>query len=266
MQPDAWLPVVVLGPYLTVAVLERFPALRFKPSSFLRGFFGTDLIWFAITLGIPLLARPHIGDLALPAGAAFWEGLPLPVSAGLALITYDGVTFGVHVLLHRFDALWKIHKVHHSSITLDWLATSRQHALEGLLRNVPAQAVLFLVGFPLEAIVIALGGYVGSAVLGHGNLRLNLRWLEPLFITPRLHRCHHVPATVDRNFATVFSFWDRLAGSLVVRDTETSEPLGVPGELRSYPQPFHRALLEPFRRNLGATPRREPNERSVGGR
>ncbi len=262
MQPAAWLPVVVLGLYLMVAVLERFPALRFKPSRFLRPFFSTDQIWFGVTLGIPLLARPHIEDLAPPVGAALWEGLPLPVSVGLALITYDGVAFGVHVLLHRFDALWKIHKVHHSSITLDWLATSRQHALEGLLRNVPAQAVLFLVGFPLEAIMTALGIYVGFAVLGHGNLRLNLRWLEPLFITPRLHRCHHVPATTDRNFATVFSFWDRLAGSLVARDTETSEPLGVPGELHSYPQLFHRALLEPLRRNLGGTSRPELNERA----
>ncbi len=50
--------------------------------------------------------------------------------------------------------------------------------------------------------------------------------------------------------------------SLVARDTETSEPLGVPGELHRYPQPFHRALLEPLRRNLGGTSRPELNERA----
>lgn len=247
MQPAALLPIIILGTYLSIAALERFPALRFAESPFFRRWFGTDLTWQLFTLGIPLLARPLLTEFSSPALTATWERLPFAVTALAAVLLYDGAAFSIHVLLHRFDTLWTIHKVHHSSRTLDWLATTRQHLMEGFLRNVPTQAVLFLAGFPLEAIVVALGVYASFAVLGHSNLRLRLRWIEPLFVTPRIHRRHHVPETTDKNFGTIFTLWDRLAGSLVVRDTSIDEPLGVPDEVETYPQSFRGALTEPFR-------------------
>ena len=159
MQPVTLLPFLILGVYLSVALLERFAALRFAPSPFFRRWFGTDLTWQLFTLGIPLLARPQLSELASPALSARWEGLPFAATALAAVVLYDAVAFAIHVLLHRFDTLWTLHKVHHSSRTLDWLATTRQHVLEGLLRNIPSQALLFLAGFPLEAVVIALGVY-----------------------------------------------------------------------------------------------------------
>ena len=89
--------------------------------------------------------------------------------------------------------------------------------------------------------------YVVFAALGHSNLRLDLALLEPLFITPRLHRIHHVLETTEKNLGTVFSFWDRLAGRLVVHPVEPWDALGVPGEEQTYPQTWWRQLLEPFR-------------------
>ena len=258
MPPLALLPVLVLGVYLSVALLERFAALRFTPSPFFRRWFGTDLTRQLFTLGIPVLARPLLTEFASPALSARWETLPFAVTVFAAVVLYDGVAFTIHVLLHRFDTLWTIHKVHHSSRTLDWLATTRQHLLEGLLRNIPSQALLFLAGFPLEAIVVALGVCAAFAVLGHANLRVNLRWLEPLFVTPRIHRRHHVPETTEKNFGTIFTLWDRLAGSLVARDTSAEEQLGVPDEVTSYPQSFRRALLEPLCQLLSLRDRAEP--------
>jgi sterol desaturase/sphingolipid hydroxylase (fatty acid hydroxylase superfamily) len=246
-MPTALLPLLVLGAFLGVACLERVRALRFVSSAFLRPWFGTDLIWQLFALGVPMLARPWLAQYVPPGVIESWREVPLVVSAATAIVLHDGVACAIHVLLHRFDVLWAVHKVHHSSRTLDWLATTRQHVLEGLARSVPAQAVLLFAGLPLEAVSAAIGVYAIFAVLGHSNLRVNLRWLEPLFVTPRIHRRHHVPETTQNNFGTTFSIWDRLMGSLVVRDTSPDEALGVPGEVESYPQSFRRALLEPLR-------------------
>src|SRR5262249_3332864 len=79
------------------------------------------------------------------------------------------------------------------------------------------------------------------------NLRLPFHRLEWLFITPRLHRVHHVPTSSLHNYATIFSFWDRAMGSLRRRDTPAGAVLGVPGEVETFPQSFGKAFREPAR-------------------
>lgn len=242
----------ILGVYGVVALLERIPALRFKPSPLLRPFFATDVGWYAATVGVTILFGPVFegasqlrGSLGIPGFEAL--ALPFPLLVFSALVLYDLGQFLGHVLLHRFELLWRLHKVHHSSRTLDWLATTRGHTGEHFFRSLPTQAVLYGLGLPFQAIAIAIVIYVVFAALGHSNLRLNLAFLEPLFITPRLHRLHHVLETTEKNLGTVFSFWDRLAGRLVVRTATPDDTLGVPGEEQTYPQTWWPQLREPFR-------------------
>jgi sterol desaturase/sphingolipid hydroxylase (fatty acid hydroxylase superfamily) len=83
-------------------------------------------------------------------------------------------------------------------------------------------------------------------VSNHSNLGVNLRWAEAVFVAPRLHRRHHVPATMQNNFAAIFTLWDRLFGTFVRRDTSTAERYGVPGEIDSYPQQFGAAFRQPL--------------------
>jgi sterol desaturase/sphingolipid hydroxylase (fatty acid hydroxylase superfamily) len=244
--------MAILGIYAVVALLERSAALRFVESRFWRPYILTDASWYLSAAALTIVFGPFLERLS---SAPAMLGLPtladsrLPpwVLVVVAVVLYDVGAFACHVLLHRLGWLWRLHKVHHSSRVLDWLATTRAHAAEHLFRNLPTQGGLFALGLPAEAIALALVIYAGFAALGHSNLRLNLRRFEPFFITPRLHRLHHVPETTERNFGTVFSIWDRLAGSFVSRDTEPGERLGVPGEENSYPQSWGRQLLEPFR-------------------
>lgn len=244
--------LAILGIYAGFAALERSPRLRFRPSRFLRPHFLTDVGWYLSAVAVAILFGPLLEGLARLVESA---GIPTLARADLplwslvliALVLYDFGAFACHIALHRVQWLWRVHKVHHSSPLLDWLATTRAHASEHLVRSVPTKAALFAIGLPSEAVALALVVYAGFATLGHSNLRVDLLRLEPLFITPRLHRLHHVPATTDRNFATVFSIWDRLAGSLVIRDTDAGKRFGVPGEEDSYPQSWWRQLCEPFR-------------------
>ena len=248
----------ILAIYACVALLERVPRLRFRDSRLLRPGFLTDVAWYASAVLVTLAFGPFMEGLSSAVartGIPTLAGVNLPLWAqvSLAVVLYDLGTFASHVMLHRVDWLWRVHKVHHSSPTLDWLATTRAHFSEHLFRGLPTQAVLFAVGLPTEAVALGLAIYAAFATLGHSNLRVDLGFLEPLLITPRLHRLHHVPETTDRNFATVFSFWDRMAGSLVSKDTSPAETLGVPGEERTYPQGWWRQLWEPLRASRRAS-------------
>ena len=244
--------LAIVGIYLGVAALERVPWLQFRKSRFLRPSFLTDVGWYVSAVSITTAFGPFMEGLSrLVEGAGVptlaSTSLPLWSLVALAVVLYDFGAFACHVMLHRVDRLWRVHKVHHSSPVLDWLATTRAHVSEHLFRGIPTQAALFAIGLPTEAVALGLAIYAAFATFGHSNLRLDLGFLERVFVTPRLHRLHHVPATTDKNFATVFSFWDRMAGSLVAKDTAPDEPLGVPGEVRTYPQSWWQQLGEPFR-------------------
>ena len=215
MSPGASF-LVLSSLFIAVAALERVPAFQFRRSGLLRPFMATDGAWYLVATTANLIStfvfRPPLSKLAVPALADAISGLPLAAKVGLAVVVYDFVAFAVHVGIHRSDRLWSVHKVHHSSLQLDGLATTRTHLFEHLLRNVPAQAALFALGMPAFTVATALVIYAAFALHGHSNLRVGGRWLELVFVTPRLHRLHHLPATTQNNFGTVLTVWDRSSG------------------------------------------------------
>jgi lathosterol oxidase len=170
------------------------------------------------------------------------------LTIGLALLLHDLGGYASHVLLHRIETFWEFHKVHHSSRTLDWLATFRAHIAEHALRHLFSPVLLILLGFPLTAVGVASGVLAAWAALLHANLSVSWRWLEPILMTPRLHRLHHVPATSERNLGVFLSIWDRLRGTLETNPTVQLQPIGVPGAVETYPQTWPRQLVEPFAR------------------
>jgi lathosterol oxidase len=241
--------LVLVGPFV---VLERFPRLQFRPAPLLRRWFASDVLYlctsYAWNIGFAALYVAHASawleaELGLPRLSA----LELPIWAGapLALLALDAGNYAAHYLLHRVGPLWEIHKVHHSSRTLDWLATFRSHLVEQGLRAVLGPLPAVLVGLPAPVVALAYASFAAHAIWNHSNLSPSFRFLEPLFITPRLHRLHHVPETTQCNLGAVFSFWDRLRGTLVAAEGGPGAVFGVPEEVETYPQGWARQLVEP---------------------
>lgn len=242
---------VLSSALVLVTVLEQVPALQFAPRPLVRPFLATDGVWYLVGTGANVVStfvlRPVLTRLALPGVAPSITALPVAARVALALAVYDAVAFVVHVGIHRSEALWAVHKVHHSSLRLDALATARTHLLEHAVRNLPAQACLFALGISARTVALVLVIYAACAVVGHSNLRIGNRWIELAFVTPRLHRLHHLPASSQQNFGTVFTIWDRLAGQLLTREASPAERTGVPGEIDLYPQRFAVAFRQPLR-------------------
>jgi sterol desaturase/sphingolipid hydroxylase (fatty acid hydroxylase superfamily) len=236
--------------YVVVARLERRPALRFRVLPTPRPYFTTDLAWYALAIAATAVSvfvlRPQLVKLEIAPLQHAVARLPVAAKFLLGIVVFDLVSFLVHVGMHRSDTLWNVHKVHHSTLHLDGFATTRTHMFENLLRFVPGQAVLFVMGMSTAVVapVVAVAAIYG--VSNHSNLGTNLRWAEALFVTPRLHRRHHVPATTQHNFGAIFSVWDRSFGTLIRRDTTPDERYGVPGEIDTYPQRFLPAFRNPL--------------------
>src|SRR5437660_542332 len=236
--------------YLVVGRLERLPALRFRNLSSPRPYFATDVAWYGVAIAATALSvfafRPILANVAIAPARDVVAGAPFLLKLLLGVIVFDFVSFLVHRALHRYDRLWSIHKVHHSTLELDGFASTRTHMVENMLRFVPSQAMLFLVGMPVSVVAASVAIAAIYGVSNHSNLGVNLRWIEPVLVTPRLHRRHHVPSTTQHNYGGIFTVWDRLFGSLVRVDTTDDERFGVPGEIDTYPQRFADAFRQPL--------------------
>ena len=249
-------PVLAFGLF-TIMLAERTRRLQFAQLPVLRPYVATDLVYLGSS-AIPLAL--WLRQVGVELNASFGSLVPemaslsAPVTLLSAIVLYDLGGYFSHWLLHRSAVLWRFHKVHHSSRTLDWLATFRGHIFEHALRHLVSTVALVVIGLPVWSVAAAAVVYTLAAALGHSNLNVDLRFIEKIFITPRLHRLHHAVGTSDRNLGTIFSIWDRLRGLLADDPGLEVEPLGVPSEVDTYPQSWLPQLLEPLR-SRSALPR-----------
>ena len=240
--------LVVTTLFAAVGVLERTPALRYAPLAARRPYLATDSAWHLVAAAANLVStfvfRPQLAKLNLSAIPNL-EALPVGARLVVAVVVYDFVATLIHIGMHRSDLLWAVHKVHHSSLHLDALATTRTHAFEHLVRNVPAQGALFVLGASGDTVSIALITYAVFALGGHSNMGVGNSRLETILVTPRYHRLHHIPATTQHNFGTILTVWNRAFRRLANANVTPSELMGVPGEVHTYPQRFLQAFRQP---------------------
>ena len=99
-------------------------------------------------------------------------------------------------------ALWRLHAVHHSVKSMDWLAGSRQHILELIITRTLVLAPIFVLGFSKEVIdaYIVIVGF--QAVFNHANVSVRLGPLRYVIVTPNFHHWHHSPGRRRRSTAT----------------------------------------------------------------
>ena len=159
-------------------------------------------------------------------------GLPYALELFLAVLVADLVQYAAHRAYHEVPFLWRIHAVHHSTRTLDWLAGSRLHIVELLITRVAVLGVLFALGFSkpvLDAYIIIVGF---QAVLIHSNVKLPWGWLRYIIVTPDFHHWHHSSdnEAIDRNYAAHLSFIDYLFGTAVRREPAPAGELRHPGQ------------------------------------
>jgi sterol desaturase/sphingolipid hydroxylase (fatty acid hydroxylase superfamily) len=132
---------------------------------------------------------------------------PYWLQATIALVLAEVWVYSFHRLSHKFEFLWKFHKVHHTLVDMTWSATSRQHPVDFLLIIVGANLPAMVLGIDLRSIAAFIILERFYTVLLHSNLNLDWGWFSKVIASPKLHAHHHNPKCRG-NYAGILSFLD----------------------------------------------------------
>ena len=248
-----WFILDLLGSSLIFIFIEKLFALREQQPVF-RAEWQTDFHHFIVNhmvVGFVLLATNllvhKLFGWAAKDGVRFWvQDLNFFVALFLIVLVADLVQYWTHRAYHEVPVLWRLHAVHHSAKSMDWLAGSRQHIVELLITRTLVLAPIYVLGFSKEVIdaYIVVVGF--QAVFNHANVSVRLGPLRYLIVTPNFHHWHHSQddEAIDRNYAAHFAFLDHLFGTAVQSDRKWPDRYGVQGDY--VPDGFLKQLAFPF--------------------
>jgi sterol desaturase/sphingolipid hydroxylase (fatty acid hydroxylase superfamily) len=249
-----WFILDLLGSSLIFIFIEKLFALRREQPVF-RAEWQTDFHHFIVNhmvVGFVLLAtnlavHKLFGWAAIDGVRGWVQGLNFFVALFLIVLVADLVQYWTHRAYHEVPLLWRLHAVHHSVKSMDWLAGSRQHIVELLITRTLVLAPIYVLGFSKEVIdaYIVIVGF--QAVFNHANVSVRLGPLRYVIVTPNFHHWHHSQddEAIDRNYAAHFAFLDHLFGTAVQSERDWPERYGVQGDY--VPDGFFRQLAFPFR-------------------
>ena len=248
-----WFILDLLGSTLIFMFIEKLFALR-RDQPVFRAEWQTDFHHFLVNhmvvgfvlLATNLLVHKLFGWAAHDGVRGWVQGLPFPVALFLIILVADLVQYWTHRAYHEVPLLWRLHAVHHSVKSMDWLAGSRQHILELIITRTLVLAPIFVLGFSKEVIdtYIVIVGF--QAVFNHANVSVRLGPLRYIIVTPNFHHWHHSQddEAIDKNYAAHFAFLDHLFGTAVQSDRKWPDRYGVLGDY--VPNGFFKQLKFPF--------------------
>ncbi len=186
-------------------------------------------------------------------GVFHWLGTGIAVKliGGVMLLDF-WAAYVVHVLLHKFAVLWRMHSVHHSDTLVDVTTAFRQHPVESFLRVVFLLTGMVALGLPLWIVAVYQTLSSLNAQLEHANLRVPPgldRALQWLFVTPNYHKVHHseLQPDTDSNYGNIFSLWDRIFSTRSKRTSYHDISYGLDYLEKGKRHTFWELLLLPFK-------------------
>ena len=200
--------------------------------------------WRTLTLGALLAAAAalsgHLGDTPWP---THW---PVAVQFAMAMVIGDLGAYWVHRLCHRYDLLWRVHAMHHSSERLYMFSSGRNHPGNAILAYGSQLLPLTLLGTPVEVLALVSVFTAVHGMLQHANVDLRHGLFNHVFATADLHRWHHAAnrADSDHNFASNLILWDWVFRTRFLPADREVREVGLPD--LALPDNFLHHLASPF--------------------
>ncbi|WP_375587355.1 sterol desaturase family protein [Flagellimonas aurea] len=168
-------------------------------------------------LGIQYSFMSYLGKFSL------FQIKPTLLVLIISFIAVDFTYYWYHRWSHSVKLLWAFHLVHHSSLFMNLTIGYRLNWLSALITPV-ILAPLILLGLPLEFVAVSFAMNLLYQFFLHTEAIGKLGIIEGFLATPSAHRVHHGSNKeyIDKNFAGVFMFWDRLFGTY---QPETIKPV-----------------------------------------
>ena len=224
-----WITKRLLMPFLQIPLGVTFVAAV--------GYATHEIIFAIFQLQAPLIGAP--------AGP-----VTIIIFTASMLLAYDISYYIYHVAQHRYPFLWELHKVHHSAEVLVGITKDRVHPLDDLMNRAwdgVIPGIMFGIWSvialdPVEITVFGINVYVIRNLLmmdfvRHTHFKISFGRLNGIILCPHWHQLHHSvdPRHYDKNFGLLFSFWDKLFGTLFVPRPDEDFKFGlIDRDVRDY--------------------------------
>lgn len=169
----------------------------------ISGVYSTLELWFS-SFGLSVKSLVVLDIATFP----MWSQLLI------FFLLSDFVQWFTHVLLHKFNFLWRFHKVHHSVKEMGFAAHLRYHWMENIFyKPLKLFVIMLLGGFEPEQAFIVHFAAISIGHFNHANIKLTYGPLKYIFNNPVMHLYHHAYSLPENriygvNFGISLSIWD----------------------------------------------------------
>ncbi len=177
------------------------------------------IIFFPATGLVWILSFIEEKNIGLMQNTHFAPWLEFP----LTILVLDIWMYAWHRMNHIIPFLWKFHRFHHRDMLMNTTTAIRFHFAE-LLFSYPGKIlVCMIVGISYPALLVYEILFFTAIVIHHSNIFITEtvdKIYRILFSSPGMHRIHHSIFETERNsnYGSVFSFWDRIFGTVMIKD------------------------------------------------
>ena len=205
--------------FLSLLIIEKYKPYRVYAVKIYKDSVVTNTTAFLINNIILTILRAS--SLFLVAQQSFSIGLLGGLDNGplkwvLAFACFDFAIYVWHVAGHKYEWLWRFHKVHHSDKSINVSTGFRFHVFDLLLEIV--YKCIFVVVIGVDAYLVLSIEIIELFFIffHHANIRVpHEEVISKYIITPNLHRTHHstIRSEHDSNYGIVLALWDRIFGT-----------------------------------------------------
>lgn len=174
-------------------------------------FLFNNLVLTALRASSLFIVAQQFSDIGLLSGMR--EG---PLKWLLVFALFDLAIYGWHFASHRYEWLWRFHKIHHSDKSFNVSTGFRFHVFDLLLEIVYKCVFVIVVGVDAYVVLSIEIIELFFIFFHHANIQVpGEQRLSNLIITPSLHRTHHstLRQEHDSNYGIVLAIWDRCFGT-----------------------------------------------------
>ena len=208
------------------------------------------------SLALPLLAIGAAFDAQnLGIGLFNQIGFSVWIEIIMVIFILDFCIWLQHLLTHKIEFLWRIHRVHHSDTEMDISTAIRFHPIEIALSMALKIGLVYALGAdPLSVLIFEIL-LNGSSIFNHANINIPNRLdktIRFLIVTPDMHRIHHSSDRIeqDTNFGFALSIWDHMFRTYKLRPERNHKEMEIGLNWQDEkPEKLGWSLSLPFKKN-----------------
>ena len=241
--------LAILAFFFLLALEKKKPYLEF-PAQVYKESFVTNTSAFVINNVILTMLRAS--SLFFVAQQFSSYGLLGSLDNGLfkgilAFAFFDLAIYVWHRASHKYEWLWRFHKIHHCDKSFNVSTGFRFHVFDLLLEIVYKCVFVIVIGVDAYLVLSIEIIELFFIFFHHANIQVpNEEKISQVIITPFLHRAHHstLRSEHDSNYGIVLSIWDKMFNT---RKEVAPENLGLDlVEAGNFMQLFSLAFLTEY--------------------